>query len=69
MITDRAQREVACVPCDPGRATVYGEGWQSWSATEAVPVTAAPPRLTELDAWGLETTRQLMVPSAAQPLV
>jgi alpha-galactosidase len=25
--------------------------------------------LAELDAWGLETTRQLMVPSAAEPLV
>jgi alpha-galactosidase len=46
MITDRAWHEVARVPCDPGRARVYGEGWQSWSATEAGPAAAPPAAVT-----------------------
>ncbi len=36
------RREIARVPVDPDRATVYAEGWQSWSATQILPVTAAP---------------------------
>ena len=46
MITDRARHEVARVPCDPALARVYGEGWQSWSATEVVPATAPPAAVT-----------------------
>src|SRR5262249_20270362 len=46
MITDRARFEVARVPCDPARATVYGEGWQSWSPTEVRPATAPPEAVT-----------------------
>jgi alpha-galactosidase len=41
-MTRPPQREIARVPVDPDRATVYAEGWQSWSATEILPVTAAP---------------------------
>src|SRR5580698_4331851 len=36
------QREIARVPADPDRAMIYAEGWQSWSAAEILPVTAAP---------------------------
>ncbi|HEY7015708.1 MAG TPA: glycoside hydrolase family 36 protein [Streptosporangiaceae bacterium] len=46
MIKDRAWHEVARVPCDPAWARVYGEGWQSWSATEAVPATAPSAAVT-----------------------
>ena len=41
-MTRPPQREIARVPVDPDRAAVYAEGWQSWSATEILPVTAAP---------------------------
>ena len=41
-MTRTPRREIARVPVDPDRATVYAEGWQSWSATEILPVTAAP---------------------------
>jgi alpha-galactosidase len=30
------------VPADPDRATIYAEGWQSWSAAGVVPVTPPP---------------------------
>lgn len=44
-MTRAPQREIARVPVDPARATVYAEGWQSWSATEILPVTAPPAAL------------------------
>ena len=36
------QHDVARVPCDPDRATIYAEGWQSWSVTEILPITVTP---------------------------
>jgi alpha-galactosidase len=34
--------EIARVPVAPGQARIYAEGWQSWSVTEVLPVTAVP---------------------------
>jgi alpha-galactosidase len=48
------QSEIARVPCDADRATVYGEGWQSWSPTEAVPVTATPDRVTDRNSLAID---------------
>jgi alpha-galactosidase len=48
------QREIARILADPGRATVYAEGWQSWSVTEVVPVTAAPPPVTSRDSLAID---------------
>jgi len=36
------QRDIACVPAEPGRGTLYAEGWQSWSAVSARPATGPP---------------------------
>lgn len=38
----RVQRDIACVPAEPGRGTLYAEGWQSRSAVAVRPPTAAP---------------------------
>jgi alpha-galactosidase len=48
------QREIARVPADLGRATIYAEGWQSWSVTEVLPVTAAPPPVTSRDSLAID---------------
>ncbi|MFJ6214141.1 glycoside hydrolase family 36 protein [Streptomyces sp. NPDC092296] len=37
---------IAALPVDPGLARVHAEGWQSWSVTDALPVTAVPYRAT-----------------------
>lgn len=42
----RPQHEVAEVLVEPARARLYAEGWQSWSATEEIPATAVPYRVT-----------------------
>jgi alpha-galactosidase len=44
--TGRTQRDIACVPAEPGRGTLYAEGWQSWSAVSALPATATPYQVT-----------------------
>jgi alpha-galactosidase len=41
-----AQRDIACVPAEPGRGALYAEGWQSWSVAGPLPPTAAPPTVT-----------------------
>jgi alpha-galactosidase len=41
-----AQRDIACVPTEPGRGTLYAEGWQSWSAVAQRPPTARPQPVT-----------------------
>jgi alpha-galactosidase len=38
----RRQDQIAVVAADPARATVYAEGWQSWSVVTPLPATAAP---------------------------
>jgi alpha-galactosidase len=40
------QRDIACVPAEPGRGTLYAEGWQSCSIVGARPPTGAPPVVT-----------------------
>lgn len=40
------QRDIACVPAEPGRGTLYAEGWQSWSAVAELPPTAVPDQVT-----------------------
>jgi alpha-galactosidase len=54
-MTRSPQREVARVPADPDRATIYAEGWQSWSATETVPVTAAPAAAVSRDSLVIDS--------------
>jgi hypothetical protein len=41
-VIDRKQRDIACVPVEPGRSFVYAEGWQSWSSAGTLPATACP---------------------------
>jgi alpha-galactosidase len=48
------QREIASLSLDPGPATVYGEGWQSWSVVQALPVTQAPYRVTAPDSVAID---------------
>jgi alpha-galactosidase len=48
-MTHPPQRQVARVPVDPDRATIYAEGWQSWSVTGILPVTASPPLVVSRD--------------------
>jgi alpha-galactosidase len=43
-VIDRKQRDIACVPVEPGRSFVYTEGWQSWSSVGTLPATACPDR-------------------------
>ncbi len=45
-VTSREQRDIALVPADPARATVYAEGWQSWSTVSALPAGTAPDQVT-----------------------
>ncbi|WP_309484502.1 glycoside hydrolase family 36 protein [Streptomyces himalayensis] len=37
---------VATLTVDPGTARIHAEGWQSWSVTDSLPVTAVPYRPT-----------------------
>jgi alpha-galactosidase len=53
-MTRPPQREIARVPADPERATIYAEGWQSWSATETLPVTAAPSAAVSRDSLAVD---------------
>jgi alpha-galactosidase len=41
-MTGPTQSEIATVPVERDRASIYAEGWQSWSVTEILPVTAVP---------------------------
>jgi alpha-galactosidase len=41
-----AQRDIACVPAEPGRGTLYAEGWQSRSAVAERPPTTVPDQVT-----------------------
>jgi alpha-galactosidase len=50
-MTRPPQREIARVPADPDRATIYAEGWQSWSATETLLVTAVPTAVVPRDSF------------------
>jgi alpha-galactosidase len=53
-MTGRAQQGVAEVPVEPTLARLYAEGWQSWSVTEQVPVTAAPYRATAANSLAID---------------
>jgi len=53
-MTRPPQREIARVPADPDRATIYAEGWQSWSVTGTSPVTAAPAAAVSRDSLVIE---------------
>ena len=43
------QRKIATIPLDPDLATVYAEGWQSWSVAGVLPVSQPPHRVTAPD--------------------
>ena len=43
---DGSQDEIASFPLDPDRASIYAEGWQSWSVAGVLPVSQAPHRVT-----------------------
>lgn len=49
-----AQRDLACVPAEPGQGTLYAEGWQSWSVVDALPPTAAPPVVTDRESVAVD---------------
>jgi alpha-galactosidase len=44
-----AQRDIACVPAEPGRGRLYAEGWQSWSIVDALHPTAPPHQVTSAE--------------------
>jgi alpha-galactosidase len=48
------QREIVSIPLNPGLATIYAEGWQSWSVVRVLPVTAAPFRVTAPDSVAID---------------
>jgi len=48
----RVQRDIACVPAEPGRGSLYAEGWQSRSAVAEQPPTAVPDQVTTRAASG-----------------
>jgi alpha-galactosidase len=48
-VTARVQEVIAVVPAEPALASVYAEGWQSWSAVTVVPAFAAPRPVTSLE--------------------
>ncbi|HUD40022.1 MAG TPA: glycoside hydrolase family 36 protein [Streptosporangiaceae bacterium] len=43
---DGSQDEITSFPLDPDRASIYAEGWQSWSVAGVLPVSQAPHRVT-----------------------
>jgi alpha-galactosidase len=45
--------DLARIQVEPG-ATVYAEGWQSWSIVSAVPVTTAPYRVTSPESLAID---------------
>jgi alpha-galactosidase len=49
-----AQRDIACVPAEPGRGTLYAEGWQSWSAVSTLPATTPPRQVTARESLAVE---------------
>jgi len=49
-----ASQEVASIPVDPATARVYTEGWQSWSVTDTLPVTAPPPVVTSAESLTID---------------
>jgi alpha-galactosidase len=53
-MTRPPQREIARVTVEPGRAAVYGEGWQSWSVTEVLPITASPVPVVSRDSLAID---------------
>jgi len=46
---------LAELPVDPARALIHVEGWQSWSVTDTLPVTAAPYRPTSANDLALDS--------------
>lgn len=49
-----AQRDIACVPAEPGRGTLYAEGWQSWSIATELPPTARPQPVTAQESVAID---------------
>ncbi len=49
-----AQRDIACVPAEPDRGTLYAEGWQSWSIVTALRPTATPYRVTARESLAID---------------
>jgi alpha-galactosidase len=46
--------EIAVVRADPARASVYAEGWQSWSATGIRPANDPPPPVTSPESLAID---------------
>ena len=46
--------EIAVVQADPARASVYAEGWQSWSATGIRPANDPPPPVTSPESLAID---------------
>jgi len=48
-------QEVVSIPVDPATARVYAEGWQSWSVTDVLPVTAPPTVVTSAESLAIDS--------------
>lgn len=55
-------RVVADIQVEPALASLYAEGWQSWSATQQMPVTATPHRVTAANSLAIDCQNRSAAP-------